>query len=153
MPKAPAGLIGRKRLFASFLVFSKMKASGRECPVCCATAHRPQGPNLPQLTTRIDPAFDTTIQWVPETTVCRCTAVGSETIFLKAPVRRDRFPQPVGRYIAPDSWPCLRQSHNNPWRSAVRFPHHSASACQMYRQQYRPTNGICLLYTSDAADE
>ena len=33
------GLIGRKRLFASFLVFSKMKASGRECPVSSATAH------------------------------------------------------------------------------------------------------------------
>jgi hypothetical protein len=30
----PAGLIIRKRLFASFLVFSKMKASRRECPVC-----------------------------------------------------------------------------------------------------------------------
>ena len=32
-------LIGRKRLFASFLVFSKMKASGRESPVGRATAH------------------------------------------------------------------------------------------------------------------
>jgi hypothetical protein len=33
MPQAPAGLIVHKRLFASYLGFSKMNASGRECPV------------------------------------------------------------------------------------------------------------------------
>ena len=34
--------ISRKRLIASFLVF-QMKASGRECHVSCATAHRSPG--------------------------------------------------------------------------------------------------------------
>ena len=40
MPQAPEGLISRTRLFASFLVFSKMTAPGRGFPVSCATAHR-----------------------------------------------------------------------------------------------------------------
>jgi len=39
MPQAPEGQIGRRRLFASFLVFSKMTAPGRGCPGSCATVH------------------------------------------------------------------------------------------------------------------
>ena len=46
IPKEPAGLISRKRLFASFLVFSKMKASGRECPISSAKAPHPPGHKL-----------------------------------------------------------------------------------------------------------
>ena len=43
MPQAPEGQIGRTRLFASFLVFSKMTAPGRGCPVNRSTAHRSPG--------------------------------------------------------------------------------------------------------------